>query len=132
MNVDTLSCMYGLLHVHNREDVGIICVKRYDDLALEAWTQRRERESRERRKRAREGEEQNRKRTEVNSTSWTNVARPVTQKKEPFPNVELPPTTSSFLGLDPFFSLQTCGVRGEPRLHYPLKIGHLSAKSWRG
>ena len=26
------------------------------------------------------------KRTEVNSTSWTNVARPVTQKKEPFPS----------------------------------------------
>ena len=31
-------------NTHTHRDVGIICVKIYDDLALEAWTQRIKRE----------------------------------------------------------------------------------------
>ena len=30
-------------HTHTQREAGIICVKIYDDLALEAWTQRKER-----------------------------------------------------------------------------------------
>ena len=37
------------------DDVGIICVIIYDDLALKAWTQRRERAERESSERARGG-----------------------------------------------------------------------------
>ena len=35
---------HGLKEKERERDVGIICVIIYDDLALEAWTQRRERE----------------------------------------------------------------------------------------
>ena len=45
-----------------RDVVGIICVIIYDDLALKAWTQRREREG-ETNGRRKEGKCQNRKRT---------------------------------------------------------------------
>ena len=34
------------VYILRERDVGIICVVIYDDLALEAWTQRRERERR--------------------------------------------------------------------------------------
>ena len=38
------ACVRVRVHMHEKErDVGIICVIIYDDLALEAWTQRKER-----------------------------------------------------------------------------------------